>query len=119
EPLTPLRCVRGSDDVALRLWAELAVSTALLSLVVIGYYIYKSDNYSGWSNGLRWLLWLSPLWLLTMLPIVDRLGMSRGGRIMCLVLLALSVLSAHYWDWNPWRHPWIYNWMDSRGWIPY
>ena len=102
-----------------RPWAELAVATLLLSVVVTGYYIYKSDNYGGWSNGPRWLMWLSPLWLLTLLPIVDRLGQRRGGRALCLVLLALSVLSAHYWDWNPWRHPWIYNWMDNRGWIPY
>jgi hypothetical protein len=100
-------------------WAELAVATGLLSLVVIGYYLYKSDNYGGWSNGPRWLMWLAPLWLLTLLPIVDRLGQRRWGRVLCLVLLALSVLSAHYWDWNPWRHPWIYNWMDSRGEIPY
>ncbi len=102
-----------------RQWSELAVSTALLSAVVIGYYIYKSDNYGGWSNGPRWLMWLSPLWLLTMLPIADQLGRRRWGRILCLALLALSVLSAHYENWNPWRHPWIYNWMDSRGWIPY
>ncbi len=117
--LAPVAFARGSEGAPSRQWAELAVSTALLSLVVIGYYIYKSDNYSGWSNGPRWLLWLSPLWLLTLLPIADRLGQTRGGRILCLALLALSVLSAHYWDWNPWRHPWIYNWMDSRGWIPY
>jgi hypothetical protein len=109
----------GSDGTASRQWAELAVATALLSLVVIGYYIYKSDNYGGWSNGPRWLMWLTPLWLLTLLPIVDRLGQRRTGRALCLVLLALSILSAHYWDWNPWRHPWIYNWMDNQGWIPY
>jgi hypothetical protein len=102
-----------------RLWAELAISTLLLSLVVIGYYIFKSDNYGGWTNGPRWLMWLSPLWLLTMLPVVDRLGQHRWGRALCLVLLGLSVLSVHYWDWNPWRHPWIYNWMDARGWVPY
>jgi hypothetical protein len=101
------------------LWSQLAVSTLLLSGVVIGYYIYKSNNYGGWTNGPRWLMWLSPLWFLTMLPIVDRLGEKRWGRALCLALLALSVLSAHYWDWNPWRHPWIYNWMDARGWIPY
>jgi hypothetical protein len=100
-------------------WAELSIATALLSSVVMAYYIYKSDNYGGWSNGPRWLMWLSPLWLLTLLPIVDRLGQRRWGRAACIVLLMLSVLSAHYWDWNPWRHPWIYNWMDSRGWIPY
>ncbi len=100
-------------------WAEWAIFTALLSLIVMGYYIYKSDNYGGWSNGPRWLMWLAPLWLLTLLPIVDRLGQWRSGRSLCLVLLTLSVLSAHYWSWNPWRHPWIYNWMDSHGWIPY
>lgn len=109
----------GSYQTARRQWAELAVSTALLSLIEIGYYIYKSNNYGGWSNGARWLMWLSPLWLLTLLPIVERLGQCRLGRVLCLVLLAFSVLSAHYWDWNPWRHPWIYNWMDDRGWIPY
>jgi hypothetical protein len=118
----PERSLRGLTPPAQKespLWAELAACTALLSLVVIGYYIYKSDNYGGWSNGPRWLMWLSPLWLLTLLPVVDGLGRRRGGRVACLALLALSVLSAHYWDWNPWRHPWIYNWMDSRGWIPY
>jgi hypothetical protein len=111
--------VRGRTNPISRLWAELAVATALLSLVVMGYYIYKSDNYGGWSNGPRWLMWLSPLWLLMLLPIVERLGQRRAGRVLCLVLLALSVLSAHYWDWNPWRHPWIYNWMDTRGEIFY
>jgi hypothetical protein len=110
---------RSESATLARQWAELAVSTALLSLVVIGYYIYISDNYGGWSNGPRWLMWLTPLWLLTVLPIADRLGQRRAGRFVCLALLALSVLSAHYWDWNPWRHPWIYNWMDSQGWIPY
>ena len=102
-----------------RLWAELAVSTLLLSLVVIAYYIFKSDNYGGWTNGPRWLMWLASLWLLTLLPVVDWLGRRRWGRAVCIALLALSVLSAHYSDWNPWRHPWIYNVMDERGYIPY
>jgi hypothetical protein len=118
-PETANRGLTPLAQMAPRQWAELAAATALLSLVIMGYYIYRSDNYGGWSNGPRWLMWLSPLWLLTLLPIVDRLGQRRWGRAVCLVLLALSVLSAHYWDWNPWRHPWIYNWMDSRGWIPY
>ena len=38
---------------------------------------------------------------------------------LLLVLLALSVMSMSYQQWNPWRHPWIYNWMESRGWIDY
>jgi hypothetical protein len=97
----------------------LAAGTLVLTVLVTGFYLWKTNNYGGWTNGPRWLLWLTPLWLLTMLPVTDWLGQRRWGRILALSLLALSVLSAHYWDWNPWRHPWIYNWMDGRGWIPY
>ncbi len=118
-PETSLRGLTPPAQEQSRLWAELAVATAFLSSVVIGYYIYKSDNYGGWSNGPRWLMWLSPLWLLTLLPVVDWLAARRWGRMLGLVLLALSIVSAHYTDWNPWRHPWIYNWMDERGQIPY
>jgi len=91
----------------------------VLSVVIVGYYIYKSDNYGGFSNGPRWLMWLAPFWLLTMLPAVDGLGRSRWGRALALVLLGLSVFSASYSSWNPWRHPWIYDWMNSRHWIEY
>jgi hypothetical protein len=114
----PSLALRACSD-SMRLWAELAVSTLLLSLVVIAYYIFKSDNYGGWTNGPRWLMWLAPLWLLTLLPVVDCLARRRWGRALCIALLVMSVLSAHYWDWNPWRHPWIYNVMDERGYIPY
>ena len=64
-------------------------------------------------------MWLTPLWMLSLVPVADRLGASRGGRALAYLLLALSVLSASYPAWNPWRHPWIYNFMESRGWIPY
>ena len=97
----------------------LALFTLLVSAVVIGFYIVKSDNYGGWSNGPRWLMFLTPLWLLCFLPTLDALARYRAGRVVALVLLALSVLSMSYQMWNPWRHPWIYNWMESRGWINY
>jgi hypothetical protein len=100
-------------------WAEIGSLTLVLSWIIIGYYIYKSDNYGGFSNGPRWLMWLSPLWLLTMLPAVERLGQSRWGRLVALILLGISVFSASYSAWNPWRHPWIYDWMNSRHWIAY
>ena len=102
-----------------RLWALLAVSTLLLTVVVVGFYLVKTDNYGGWTNGPRWLMWLTPFWLLTLLPVADRLGTSKLGRGLAYVFLALSVLSASYFLWNPWRHPWIYNFMDAHGWIPY
>jgi hypothetical protein len=97
----------------------LGVFTLLLSLVVIGFYVVWSDNYGGWSNGPRWLMWLTPLWLTVMLPALDVLSRNRWARALALVLLALSIASVSYQQWNPWRHPWIYNWLEARGWIAY
>ncbi len=91
----------------------------LLSLIVIGFYLFKTDNYGGWTSGLRWLMWLTPIWLVCMLPVLAWLSRSSWGRGLGYVLLLLSVLSVSYPAWNPWRHPWIYRFMDAQGWIPY
>ena len=112
-------CKRPGSDPPGRLHAPLAWLTLLLTVAVIGFYLVKSDNYGGWTNGPRWLLWLWPFWWLAMLPVADRLSASRVGRGVALALLAVSVMSANYSAWNPWRHPWIYRWMDWNGWIPY
>jgi hypothetical protein len=108
-----------SGDAPERLPWWFLPSALLLSLVVIGFYLFKTDNYGGWTSGLRWLMWLTPIWLLCLLPALDRLSSWRWGRGLGYMLLALSVLSASYPAWNPWRHPWIYRWMDANGWIPY
>ncbi len=101
--------------------AVTAAGSLAVSVVVFVFYAFvvETANYGGWTNGPRWLLWLTPLWLFALLPIADWLGRRRWGRVLCVVLLALSVLSAGYSDWNPWRHPWIYNGMESSGWLPY
>ncbi len=93
--------------------------TLVLTVVVVGFYLWRSDNYGGWTNGLRWLMWLSPLWLLTMLPVADRLSGNRWGRWVAYALLAASIFSTAYRSWNPWRHPWLFDLMDAQGWIPY
>ena len=93
--------------------------TAALTVVVVGFYLVRSDNYGGWSNGPRWLMWLSPLWLLTMIPVVDRLAATARGRAIVYVLIAISVVSAHYSLTNPWRMPWIYDLMLACGWHGY
>ena len=49
----------------------------------------------------------------------DRLGASRSGRWLAYVCLGISVLSANYSPWNPWRHPWLYDLMVSLGWPGY
>ena len=90
-----------------------------LTVVVIGFYLVKSDNYGGYSNGLRWLMWLTPIWLTCLLPMADRLAASKWGRRLGVIFLAISVFSVSYQLWNPWRQPWIFDLMIELGWPGY
>jgi hypothetical protein len=94
-----------------------------VTLVVLGYYILVLDerkrNYGGWTSGPRWLLWLTPLWLVALLPAADWLGRRRWGRALGYALLALSVVSVSYPQYSPWRHPWVYNFLEAHGLIKY
>jgi hypothetical protein len=100
-------------------WQALAAMTIVLSIVAVGFYMLMSNNYGGNTTGLRWLMWLTPLWLLTMLPILERLGQRRWGRWLAYLLLAWSVFSISYAAWNPWRQPWLYNLLESGGYVAY
>jgi hypothetical protein len=91
----------------------------LLTIVVIGFYLFESNNYGGWTNGPRWLMWLTPLWLTCILPLADRIACCPKGRFIGYVLLGVSVFSVHYQLWNPWRHPWLYDFMVELGWPGY
>jgi hypothetical protein len=73
----------------------------------------EDRNYGGVAAGFRWMFWFAPLWLLVMLPAADRMAPSRRWRIVGLVLLGFSVLSASYPTWNPWTHPWIYDYLTA------
>jgi hypothetical protein len=98
----------------------LAATTLIITVVVVGFYLSRPQidrNYGGGTSCLRWLLWLAPLWLLTLLPAVDRLSRSWWGRGLMLVLLGISVFSAHYAADNPWSHPWLYDYWAWLGWI--
>jgi hypothetical protein len=103
-----VRCVLG--------WGTLA-----LSLIVLGFYLYKTDsyNYGGWTSGPRWFFWLTPLWLLASLPALDRLSESRVGRGILYLALAMSALSVAYVGMNPWSHPWLFRFLEYLGWIHY
>jgi hypothetical protein len=92
---------------------------SVVSIVVIGFYVWKTNNYGGFTSGPRWLFWLTPLWLLGMLPAADQLATKKVWRVIAAVLLGLSVLSVFYPAWNPWRPPWILQGMEVTGWIRY
>jgi hypothetical protein len=90
-----------------------------VSVIVIGFYLVATDNYGGWTCGPRWLIWLTPIWLVTLLPTVDRIAPYHFGRVFAGGLLAVSVVSTCYPLVNPWRHPWLYRLMENAGWIHY
>jgi hypothetical protein len=103
-----------------RVQSLLAVLTLVLTVVVVGFYLNQyRPNYGGWTCGLRWLMWLSPLWLLCMAPVADHLAGCKWGRLLACLLLAISVFSANFAAANPWRHPWIYRLMEAMGWPGY
>jgi hypothetical protein len=98
---------------------DLAIMICTLSLVCLVFYLSRPQadrNYGGMTSGFRWMFWFAPLWLVALLPAADRLAASRLGRGVGLVLLALSVMSASYPTWNPWTHPWLWNFMSYLGW---
>jgi hypothetical protein len=100
----------------------LAFTTLVITAVVIAFYLSRPQidrNFGGVTSCLRWLIWLTPLWLLTLLPAADRLARSWTGRGVALALLGVSVFSAHYAADNPWSHPWLFDYWTSLGWIKY
>jgi glycosyltransferase involved in cell wall biosynthesis len=100
---------------------EIAVAIAVVSLVVIAFYLMRPPidrNYGGTTSGFRWAFWLAPLWAVAAVPAADALAGSRLGRAVGLVLLGLSVVSAAYPTWNPFTQPWIQQWLTHAGWLP-
>lgn len=108
----------GSSLASLRTWTWLTIG---LTIWTLAFFLSKTQNYNygGSSCGLRWVLWLSPLWLVTSLPGVSRLLRTPGRAAALAVLLAASMFFA--WEpWStPWTQPWLYRQMQQLGWIDY
>jgi hypothetical protein len=102
-------------------WTRIHWAGAAVSMIVIVFFaaVTSTVNYGGWTCGPRWFFWLTPLWLLALLPAADWLSVSRIGRCLAAALLAISVFSAFYPGINPWRHPWVYHAMEESGWRGY
>ncbi|MDO4584768.1 MAG: hypothetical protein Q4D62_11770 [Planctomycetia bacterium] len=98
--------VKGDSTMRSLAWMILA-----LTLVVLLFYIFRplaDRNYGGVCCGFRWAFWLIPMWLCTMLPMLEWVEEKRWRRGVALVLLMFSALSAAFPIWNPWSQPWLY-----------
>lgn len=111
---------RGSAGASSGLKLLNQVSLAA-TVIVLAFYMTRTEsyNYGGMTCGLRWMFWLIPLWILGMLPTLDRYASHAGFRIFSGICLAVSVFSVHWEGTNPWRHPWIFVWLEQWGWISY
>ena len=93
---------------------------ALMTLVTLGFYLTRTQNYNygGNSVGLRWMLWLSPFWWIAMVPTLEKITRHRT-QCVAIILLTASIISVS-WSLNrPWRPSWLYEQMESAGWIHY
>jgi hypothetical protein len=99
----------------------LVLGGAGVSVVVLGFYLTRTENYNygGVSCALRWMLWLIPFWLLALPAGLDALWRLPGGRWLTLPLMAVSVFSAWEPLGQPWQQPWLFRQMDRAGWIDY
>ena len=88
--------------------------TVLLTVAMLAFYTWnpKARNYGGSTQGLRWLFWLIPFWLIV-LPTGLATGQDRAWpRRLSLMALFVSVLSVGYALRSPWSHPWVLDLLE-------
>ena len=96
----------------------LVVVVGTLTIVCVVFYMLRPQidrNYGGVCCGFRWLFWLTPLWLLVMVPAADAMAKRCSTRILGVCFLGISIMSANA-TLNPWNHPWIYRYLKYLGW---
>ena len=121
--LTPiwLLCIPGLCMMLRRRgegWQMLSIAIFAVSMTVIVFYLTRQPwdrNYGGSTSGFRWVFWMAPLWITALTPVADRLSTSKAGSWFLLILLGLSVLSVAAPTWNPWTHPWLYQFLEQLG----
>jgi len=81
----------------------------VIVLVTFAFYwmVNTERNYGGFCHGMRWLLWLTPIWLLYLPRMLDALSNSRFGRMLVWIAVGISIFSVA----DTWPNPWHYSWL--------
>ncbi len=87
--------------------------------VMFGFVVTQTNNYGGWTCGPRPFFWLTFILLLGMIPAVQIMAQTRGGRFLGILALGTSAFSTFYCTNNPWRHPWVLQLLESHGILKY
>ncbi|MGO9463160.1 MAG: hypothetical protein ACLQVF_03210 [Isosphaeraceae bacterium] len=121
--LLALAAVSASFVVARRASEPLlavAWLTAVLAVVLLAFYTGNplARNYGGSTQGLRWLFWLIPFWLLLLIKGVEGGQDRRAVQVVSLLALGVSALSVGYAMRNPWSHPWALDALEHLGLYP-
>ncbi len=96
------------------------LAAGLTVLLLIFYTFFAGQrNYGGMCNGLRWLFWLIPLWLLFLPSGLAWKASHRNFRGLALIFLLISVASTLYATRNPWTRPWLHEFLYYLQWISY
>lgn len=92
-----------------------------LTVGVLGFYLSRTQNYNYGGNtyGLRWIIWLSPLWIVASLPAWQVAVKQKRWLAVTLVLLLVSAYSAQASARNPWGESWLFRRLTIAGWIDY
>lgn len=81
------RLMRSTHRVMRREWIAILIGTAAILIFVW----WRTQNYGGACVGMRWFMPFMPLLLLMAWPLVERLGKSVGGRVLCGFLFLLGL----------------------------
>lgn len=104
--------LRGRKPMGAVAWITLA-----LTLILLAFYTWnpKARNYGGSAQGLRWLFWLIPFWILMLPAGLDAIANRPWLRRVAMLALFVSVMSAGYAMRGPWSNPWIQDMIEHLG----
>lgn len=118
--VTLLSWLRPSWSRRTRLWPAVLLGLSLTA-IVLGFYLTRTQNYNYGGNtfGLRWMIWLTPFWILALVPALEHVLSKRAGFVAFVLLLGVSCFSSFTAARNPWGPSWLFNRMQAAGWIDY